>query len=153
MHLAEETPDSVRLLAFRLAAEEFCIELRWIRQLRRWSETTALPGAPPHVLGLINLRGTIVPLIDLARRLGLRSGQEEARRVVIVCDLPRATAGLAVDAVGDILTVPAAALEPPPRTGSDRSDAVVTALALREERLIRVLDPVALTGQDSRECA
>ena len=67
-------PDDEReLVTFRVGEQDFCIDIIYVREIRSWTPATVLPHAPDYVLGVINLRGAIVPIVDLARRLGLSS--------------------------------------------------------------------------------
>lgn len=93
------------LMAFRVGAQEFCVDIMTVRELRGWTPATAIPHAPAYVSGVINLRGAVLPIVDLARRLGLPGSEPSARHVVIVVQIGSQTIGLLVDAVSDILTV------------------------------------------------
>lgn len=130
------------MVSFRIGEQDFCIDIMNVREIRRWSPPTALPHAPDHVLGLVNLRGTVLPVIDLARRLGLGEGDAgvAGRKVVIVAMLGERVFGLVVDAVSDILSVPAEAMRPVPAIGDVPDAGVVQGIAALGGRMIRLLD-------------
>lgn len=136
--------DGVELLTFRLGAESFCLDIMSVRELRGWTRPTPLPHAPAYLAGVINLRGTILPVIDLAARLGMAPVAAEPRHVIVVVEAAGQSAGLIVEAVSDIHTVPRAALEPPPALSAEGGEACIAALALVEDRLIRIVDLAAL---------
>lgn len=138
------------MVTFHLGAQDFCIDIMNVREIRRWSPPTALPHAPDHVLGLVNLRGAVLPVIDLARRLGLAGGGGTGREVVIVAMLGERVFGLVVDAVSDILTVPEEAIRPVPalggETGAGTGASLVAGIAAVGDRMIRLLDLAGVLG-------
>lgn len=133
-------PDGVDLLSFRLADQEYCLEVTSVREIRGWTRATPLPHAPAHVQGVINLRGTVLPVIDLSLRLGMSPIAQTERSVIIVVQDRGSNLGLLVDAVSDILSIPLAALQPPPAIGSDGTTGFLQALTLVEGELVRILN-------------
>ncbi len=129
----------IELLTFRISDQVFCLDIMAVRELRGWTRPTPLPHAPTYLSGVINLRGTILPVIDLATRLGLEPLIAEPRHVVVVAEAAGQSVGLIVEAVSDIHSVPRAALEPPPLS-AEGSEACIAALALVDDRLIRIID-------------
>lgn len=105
------------LITFRVGTQDFCIDAHDVRELRGWTQETRLPSAPPYVRGVINLRGTILPVVDLAVRLGMTATDCTARSAVIVASSGSRLVGLLVDAVCDIVEAPEEALQPTPDTG------------------------------------
>ena len=93
------------LISVRIAEQAYAIDIMAVREIRGWSAATPLPHAPPHVLGMMNLRGAILPVIDLGARLGLGPANPSASSVVVVAQIGEAQMGLVVDAVSDILSV------------------------------------------------
>lgn len=129
----------VELLSFDLRNQEYCVDIMSVREIRRWTHATSLPHSPAYVRGVINLRGTVLPVIDLGQRLGLAPADTAERTVIIVVSVGGRTFGLLVDAVSDILTIPAGDLAPPPDL-ADSTQSFVSDLTIVEERMIRVLD-------------
>jgi purine-binding chemotaxis protein CheW len=111
-----------------------------VREIRGWTRATPLPHASPYVRGVINLRGTVLPIIDLACRLGIGVTETTERNVIIVVQMQGQTIGLLVDAVSDILSIPRTDLQAPPDMLSDTSNTFVRALTVVEGRMLRILD-------------
>jgi len=138
--LQENPADLTEYLSFRIGAQEYTVDIMSVREIRGWTEATPLPHAPSYVRGVINLRGTVLPIIDLAARLGLPPDEDNDRSVVIVVQHSSETVGLLVDAVSDILTIARSDLQTPPDMAADNQHRFVSALIIENERMIRVLD-------------
>ena len=132
--------ETAELLSFRIGQDDYCLDIMSVREIRSWTRTTSLPHAPEFVRGVINLRGTVLPVVDLALRLGLEPDEPNERSVIIVIDHSGRVAGLRVDAVSDILTVPAADMQTPPGLGAEGQQGFVKALTSVEDRMVRILD-------------
>lgn len=102
------------LIAFTIGEQEFCVDIRSVREIRGWTPATSLPQSPAYVRGVINLRGAVLPIIDLSCRLGLGTATPSARHVIIVARVGLRTVGLLVEAVSDILTVSDEAIQATP---------------------------------------
>lgn len=133
-------PRTLELLTFRLADQEYALDIMSVREIRGWTLATSLPHAPSYMKGVINLRGTVLPVMDLAVRLGLCAREQDNRNVIIVVIQGDAMTGLLVDAVSDIVALTTEDLQPPPETGVSASGSVVSNLTLIDDRMIRVLD-------------
>jgi len=142
--MTPRTDAEVELLSFRLAEQEYSIDIMSVREIRGWTRATPLPHSPAHVRGVINLRGTVLPVVDLSTRLGMAPVGGDARNVIIVVQIGDTSAGLLVDAVSDILALPRSALQPPPDLAADAAHGFVAALTIVEGRMIRVLDLAAV---------
>lgn len=154
MTLATARTGAVELLSFAVGDHEYSVDIMTVREIRSWTKATSLPHAPAYVHGVINLRGTVLPVIDLARRLGLSATGPSERSVIIVIDCDGRTIGMRVDAVSDILSVPLSALQPPPIIGGENAgDGFVRALTVVDERMIRVLDLETVLPQASELAA
>ena len=130
----------IELLSFYVGDHEYSVDIMSVREIRGWTKTTSLPHSPQYVQGVINLRGTVLPVVDLALRLGLSAKEPDERNVVVVVDLDSRTLGLRVDAVSDILSISTNALQDPPQMSADEEDSFVRALTIVDERMVRVLD-------------
>ena len=137
------------LIAFRVGAQEFCVNIMAVCEIRGWTEATALPQAPRFMRGVINLRGAVLPIVDFAVRLGLPSTEPTARHVVIVAQINHQQVGLLVDAVSDILTINDDAIQPTPDIASELVKAFVRGLLPIDGRMISLisLDHVLLTTE------
>ncbi len=148
-----QNTSEVELLSFRLADEEYSVDIMSVREIRGWTRATPLPHAPAHVRGVINLRGTVLPVVDLSVRLGMAPVEGDARNVIIVVQVGGQTAGLLVDAVSDILALPRSELQTPPELAADTAHSFIEALTIVEGRMIRVLDLTAVLPDDTAEAA
>ena len=151
--LSKTTKAEVELLSFRLGGEEYSVDIMSVREIRGWTRATPLPHAPEYVRGVINLRGTVLPVVDLSVRLGMPPITGDARNVIIVVQNRTHTAGLLVDAVSDILAVSNEALQAPPEIADDRAACFISALTIVENRMIRVLDLGAVLPGENSEAA
>lgn len=127
-------------LSFGLAGSEYSVEIMSVREIRSWTRTTSLPHSPNYVRGVINLRGTVLPVIDLALRLGLPANEPEDRNVIIVVDVNDRTIGLRVDAVSDILSLAPDQIQAPPDMATGPGAQFVKALTILDDRMVRILD-------------
>ena len=127
------------LIAFRIGEQEFCVDIMTVREIRGFAAATPLPHAPNFVVGVINLRGTVLPIVDLAARLGFGATVPTARSVVIVVRIGRQLVGLLVDAVSDILTVTDDLLQPTPDIASEMARSFVRGVMAFEGRMISMI--------------
>ncbi|MEZ5892633.1 MAG: chemotaxis protein CheW [Parvularculaceae bacterium] len=132
--------DNMReFVSFRVGDQEYCVDIMSVREIRGWTPATAVPHAPAYVRGVINLRGTVLPIVDLATRLGLEPPKPTQRHVIIVTQIGEQTVGLLVDAVSDILTIMDDKLQPTPDVASDTAKAFVKGLLTVDDRMIRYI--------------
>lgn len=144
---------TVELLTFQLSDQEYSLDIMCVREIRGWTKTTPLPHAPRHMKGVINLRGTVLPVMDLAERLGLPAQEQTDRNVIVVVKYGDCMTGLLVDAVSDIIALSSGDLQPPPETGAGVSSNVIKALTLLDDRMIRVLDLSEIVATDQSDAA
>ena len=143
----------IELLSFRLGEQEYCVDIMSVREIRGWTRATPLPFAPPYVKGVINLRGTVLPVVDLSVRLGMTPIDAEDRNVIIVVSIGGRMAGLLVDAVSDIVALRREEMQPPPKLGDDPQARCIDALLLIDDKLIRVLDLAAVLANEQQDAA
>ncbi|KIQ05572.1 chemotaxis protein CheW [Agrobacterium tumefaciens] len=113
-HSTSGTGEMLEIIAFRLHDQEFCVRTTTIREIRGWGPATPIPHAPTDVIGVMNLRGTVIPIIDLANKLGMSSTDPNERSAIVVAEVHGMAMGLVVDRVSDILTVSESLLQPIP---------------------------------------
>jgi purine-binding chemotaxis protein CheW len=136
------------LITFEVEGQVFGLDIMSIREIRAWSPTTRLPRVPHYVAGVVNLRGTVLPVVDLAARLGWRATEPTPRHAIIVTQLGQQVGGWIVDSVSDIVTVPDEALQqPPPTAGHDSVVPFLEGLAAIEDRMVMVLNLTALSDR------
>ena len=136
----QTTQPNLELLTFQIADQEYSLDIMSVREIRGWTRATPLPHAPSYMKGVINLRGTVLPVMDLSQRLGLTTREQTERNVIIVVSNQDVMTGLLVDAVSDIIALTQNDLQPPPEVQNSASSNVVSALTLIDDRMIRVLD-------------
>jgi purine-binding chemotaxis protein CheW len=127
------------LIAFAVGKQEFCIDVMSVREIRGWTPATVLPHSQPFVRGVINLRGAVLPIMDLSVRLGFPPAEAMGRHVIIVVQIGTQVVGLLVDAVSDILTVNSSEIMPPPDVASEMAKRFVCGLLAMEGRMIGIL--------------
>jgi len=128
--------EQIELISFRIVEQEFCVDIMAVREIRGWAPATPLPQTPPYMRGVINLRGAVLPIMDLAVRLGLPATEPSARSVIIVVKSGERLVGLLVDAVSDILTVTTDAIQPTPDVACDRVRGFIRGLISLDGRMI-----------------
>ena len=128
------------LLTFRAGAQDFCIDIMMVREIRGWTPATLLPHAPPFVLGVINLHGAVVPVVDLAARLGLPPAEPDARHMIVIAVIGAQTVGFLVNAVSDIIGIRPSQVQPTPDVTSAAAGAFIEGVIVTEDRMLRVID-------------
>ncbi|SFC58677.1 chemotaxis protein CheW [Tropicimonas isoalkanivorans] len=152
---AHATTDAIEreLLSFRVGGQEYCVDIMSVREIRGWTRPTQVPRAEKWVRGVINLRGTVLPIVDLACRLGVSVEDASERNVIIVVNIRQQTVGLLVDAVSDILAIAESDLRPPPEITSTTSETYIKALTIIDDRMLRILDLEAVLPNMRRDAA
>jgi purine-binding chemotaxis protein CheW len=111
---ATERDATMQVVSFKVGDESYGIDIQLVREIRAWSATTQLPNTPQFVRGVINLRGIIVPILDLRARFGQGTTEPGTAHVVIVVAIGSRLAGILVDSVSDIVTLPKGDIKPVP---------------------------------------
>jgi purine-binding chemotaxis protein CheW len=127
-------------LTFKLGTELYGVGLLDVQEIRGYSPVTPLPNAPPHFKGVMNLRGVIVPVVDLRSRFGLSSSQPNKLNVIVVVALQGRTSGLLVDSVADVIDVDESQLSGPPAVAGSMPTEFIRGVARVNEHLLIVLD-------------
>ena len=143
----------LELISFEIADQEFCVEVGSVREIRGWTPATPVPHIPPYICGVINLRGAIVPVIDLRARLGLGRTSPTARHVIVVIHHEERVAGLLVDGVQETFQVDAARMQPPPAMDIEAEGRFVDAILPIDERMLSRLVVGALFPERDLQAA
>lgn len=128
-----------QFITFRSGEQEFGADIMTIREIRGWTQTTELPHAPPYVCGVINLRGMVLPVVDLKARLGRGKTEVTPKHVIIVVRCGEQTMGLLVDAVSDILTATESDIQVTPELARDAQSEFVEGIAVLDQRMVTIL--------------
>jgi len=130
----------LQLVSFTIGDEEFGVDILKVQEINRMLEVTRVPNVPNYVEGVINLRGKVIPIIDLRSRLGMERKEHDHNTRIVVVELCGKLAGFVVDAVREVLRIPTSVTEPPPAVfGASKHD-YVTAVGKLEDRLLILLD-------------
>jgi purine-binding chemotaxis protein CheW len=149
---ATGTPGSHQVLTFVLGGETYGVDILRVQEIRGWSAVTKIPHAPSHVLGVLNLRGSIVPIVDLRMRFNLERAEYTAITVIIVLSVlagaQRRDFGVVVDGVSDVVDVNGAEVKAAPDLGSRSATEHIRGLVQISERMVVLLDIDRLIGKD-----
>lgn len=152
-----DTPDTnspaQEIVSFAIGDQAFCFDIAHVLEIRGWTQTTSLPHAPDYVIGTMNLRGTVLPVLDLSLRLGLGKTDPGPRHVIIIARVDQRIVGFLVDAVSDIIMVREGDLLPTPEVSSTRTQAYIRGVYNIEERLVRALDVHQVLPQEDSAVA
>jgi len=133
-----------QFLTFLVGEEEYGLDILKVQEVKGYSTITPIPNAPEFVRGVMNLRGTIIPVVDLRAKFGLSRVEYNRLNVIVVVTVKTKTVGLMVDAVSDVLNIPAEDVQPPP----DFGEAVhsINGLARSGDKVILLLDVDRILG-------
>lgn len=136
--------NGIELVAFNVSGQKYCLEITQIREIRRWSPVTVLPHAPIEVLGVMNLRGAVIPIFDLACYFGLGKTQANERNVVIICAVNDRSVGILVESVSEIVSIDPVEIQETPNVKSNATKSVIQGVLSVEGEMARliVLDPI-----------
>ncbi len=136
-----------QLVSFCLGAEEYAVTITAVREIILMTGMTRLPSAPDYVKGLINLRNTVIPVVDLRRRFNLEEQAPTADTRIMVVHLRGKTVGLVVDAVREVFRIARDQVAPPPPTATDERS-LITGLVRSGDRLVILLDIDRILDED-----
>lgn len=145
-------PDAiVEFVALTAGDQGFCVDITSIREIRRWTAVSALPHSDESVLGVMNLRGAVIPIIDLSARLGLGTTEIGTRNVVVVTAIGSRIVGFLVDSVSEILSVKGESIRPNPTQRRDGDESHIIGLLTVDETMLRVLDLETLYAPETED--
>jgi purine-binding chemotaxis protein CheW len=130
----------LQLVSFSIGEEEFGVDILKVREINRMIESNHVPNAPSHVDGIINLRGKVIPVIDLRSRLGIKRKAHDKNTRIIIVELMDKVVGFVVDAVNEVLRIPRSITEPPPPVATGTNTEYITAVGKLDDRLLTLLD-------------
>jgi len=140
INIARNTTRASEVISFCVGEQEFCVDIMSVREIRGWTPAMPMPQAPSYLLGVIDLRGAVLPILDLSERLGLGSSKPTKNNVIIVVQIGSLVAGLLVDGMRDILTLVPDTVQAVPDIGTDDVRRFVSGLLPMEGRLISVIE-------------
>jgi len=143
-----ETEGTQQLVSFRLAQEEYGIEITKVQEIILMGEITRVPQTPKFIKGLINLRSTVIPIVDLRTRFALPDQEASDETRIMVVNVIGKTIGIIVDAVSEVLRVSPDQISPPPPTVAGLGKEYLTGLVKLENRLLIMLDIDRILGEE-----
>jgi purine-binding chemotaxis protein CheW len=147
---SKEGVGSMQLVSFRLAQEEYGIEITKVQEIILMGEITRVPQTPDYIKGLINLRSTVIPIVDLRLRFGLAQEPPTDETRIMVVNVAGKTIGIIVDAVSEVLRISHDQIAPPSPTIAGLGREYLTGLVKLENRLLILLDIDKILGQEER---
>lgn len=138
--------NSKRFLEFMLGKESYAIELLKVKEVITPPEMTSIPKSPPHICGLMNLRGLVMTVIDLRKKLGIVPDEDTSQNGVIIIDLGDRFVGVKVDSIQRVLNVNQDRMKPVPE--SDKNNSYILGVIQNEAKLVMWIDPAILIGSD-----
>jgi purine-binding chemotaxis protein CheW len=140
----------LQLVSFKLREEEFGVNILQVQEIIRMQEITNVPNAPDFVEGVINLRGRVIPIVDLRKRFGLEAKEHSKATRIIVVMIDQVTVGLIVDEVSEVLRIPEDTVEPPPPIVAGIEADYIKGVGKLEDRLLILLDLNKILSQEER---
>jgi len=149
--IKKQDVDLLQLVTFKIGEEEFGVDILRVQEIIRIMEITRVPKAPHFVEGVINLRGRVIPIIDLRKRFGLTAREHDKDTRIIVIEINKMIVGFVVDAVHEVLRIPADTVEPPPPAVMGGVDSeYIKGVGKLDDRLLILLDLDRLLSQEEQ---
>lgn len=140
----------LQLVTFRLGNEEFGVNIHELQEIIRMMPITRVPKAPPFVEGVVNLRGQVIPIIELRRRIGMEHTDHGKATRIIVVQLGKKTVGFIVDQVGEVKRIPSRVVEPPPPIVAGIESEYISGVGKLEDQLLILLDLNRLLSDEEK---
>ncbi|MDY7000335.1 MAG: chemotaxis protein CheW [Thermodesulfobacteriota bacterium] len=147
----KQDAELIQLVTFSIGEEEFGVDILKVQEIIRIMEITKVPKAPPFVEGVINLRGNVIPVIDLRKRFGLETREHDSQTRIIVIEINKMIVGFVVDSVSEVLRIPENTVEPPPPVVSGLESEYISGVGKLEDRLLIMLDLDRLLSSEEQE--
>jgi purine-binding chemotaxis protein CheW len=152
---ARKVSDEIlQLVSFNIGSEEFGVDILKVQEINRMVEITRVPRSPEFVEGIINLRGKVIPIIDLRKRFNLELSEHDKNTRIVVVDIDGQTMGMIVDSVSEVLRIPASTIEPTPDVVTSIESDYIRGVAKLDNRLLIYLDLAKiLSGEEYKMLA
>lgn len=145
-----QSDELIQLVSFALGREEFAVDILKVQEINRMVEITHVPQSPPYVDGIINLRGKVIPVVDLRAKFGMESRARDKNSRIVVCDVGGEIIGMVVDGVSEVLRIPQNTLEEPPAIIQSNGLEYIKGMIRLEGRLLLYLDILRLATEVSQ---
>ena len=147
----KQDDELIQLVTFSIGEEEFGVDILKVQEIIRTMEITKVPRAQDFVEGVINLRGKVIPIIDLRRRFGLHSKEYDKHTRIIVIEISNMIVGFVVDSVSEVLRIPSSTVEPPPPVVAGMDSEYIRGVGKLQDRLLILLDLDKLLSNEDIE--
>jgi len=138
----------LQLVAFRLGREEYAVNILNVQEINRFSDIMRVPNSPLYIKGVINLRGRVIPVMNLRTRFDLQDKTRDRESRIMVIDVDGMTFGILVDSVTEVLSVSSDGIKPPPALTPDKHSEYIKGISKNDDRLIILLDLEKLSGDN-----
>lgn len=139
----------LQLVSFLLGNEEFGVDIVCVQEINRMLDLTKIPNSPDYVDGVANLRGRVIPVIDLRHKLGLPKKEHDNNTRIIVVEVNNKTIGFIVDSVKEVLRIPVSIMENPPEIASGINSEYIKSVGKLEDRLLILIDLEKIISQNN----
>jgi len=143
--------DEIQLVVFELADESYGVEISRVQDINRMQEITEIPHSPESVVGVINLRGRVIPVVDLRTRFGMPGAEHTKSTRIVVVQMGEEPIGMIVDAVSQVLRIPTKVIEPPSPVLTSLDSRYLLGIAKLEDELVILLDLDYVLSKDEQE--
>lgn len=137
----------LQLVTFNLDNEEYAVDILKVQEINRMTEITRVPNSPSYVEGVVNLRGKVIPVVNIRAKFGLMEKETDARSRIMIMDIQGITMGVVVDSVSEVLRIPADIVDPAPAMASSIGGEYIKGIAKFDNRLIILLDLDRMLGK------
>lgn len=141
----------LQLVSFNIGTEEFGVDILKVQEINRMVDITRVPRSPDFVEGIINLRGKVIPIIDIRKRFNMELAEHDKNTRIVVVDIDGQVMGMVVDSVSEVLRIPASTIEPPPKVVSSIDSDYIRGVAKLEDRLLIYLDLSRILSGEERK--
>ena len=148
--IRDEAAGTTQIVSFRLANEEYGVDIMRVQEIILMGQITRMPQVPEFICGLINLRGHVIPIVDLRKRVSLPAEEATEHTRIIVVNVYEKTIGIVVDAVNEVLRIGTDQIEPPPSSIAGIDHTYIRGLVKFEEKLLILLNIEDILSQEER---
>ncbi len=149
--MQEKNQQVLRWVTFRLADEIYGINVMQVQEVLRMTDVAPVPGAPHYVMGIINLRGNVVTVLDTCKLLDLASSDITDSSRIMIIESSKVTVGLLVDSVAEVVNISSADIDPPPSVGNDEGSRYIQGIYSSEQQILILIDLNKLITEENRD--
>jgi purine-binding chemotaxis protein CheW len=146
----KQSDEILQLVSFQIGTEEFGVDILKVQEINRMVDITKVPRSPEFVEGIINLRGKVIPIIDLRKRFNMELSDHDKNTRIVVVDIEGQTMGMVVDSVSEVLRIPASTIEPTPDVVTSVESEYIRGVAKLDNRLLIHLDLSKILSGEER---